>query len=365
MHASAPPPDRYPLKMLIAFITRRCNAMCSTCFYAGNLNDGSEELSIEDYTRFARGLGPFVNLLLSGGEPSMRRELPDIVDVFVRENGVGHVGFPTNALLTDRIADHVQEIFARAPQLRLDLNVSVDGLHEAHDRRRGVPGNFERLERTLGRLVELRETFPGLHVHVESVITNENWREIPAILDYMWEHHKLDGHFAEVLRGTPPEPRLAPPPDKDLELIQLSVLDNHRRYRAERRAGPNDRELELIDQLYAHQRQFLRTGRWPMPCTAGQSIVVLEPTGDVRLCELKQTVGNIRNYDYSLTRLLNDDAARDLRRSIVDDHCSCTHCVHLLDSLQASGRAAGGQGSTAGRGLGLVGAARRLIGLRE
>lgn len=321
------------LQMLIVFVTRRCNARCAHCFYAGNLNDGSSELTLAEYEQIARKAGPISNVLLSGGEPTLRGDLADIIEIFYRICGVRHVGLPTNGLLPGRIVEIADSALRRCPDLRLDVNLSLDGLGEQHDKIRGVPGNFKKSMETLDRLAELRERHGQLRVHVESVITNVNCRQIPEVLDYIWERHDADGHFAEVIRGTPPDASLQPPADEELRLAQEAVLANHRRYRAERGRGPNDLELSTIDHLYQTQRQFLLQGCWPMPCTAGKLIAVVEPTAEVRLCELKEVVGNLRDYNLDIQRLLMSEAAQRQRRWIVDTKCACTHCVFLLQSL--------------------------------
>ena len=322
-----------PLEMLIVFVTRRCNARCAHCFYADSLNDGSSEISLAEYEQIARKAGPLSNILLSGGEPSLRTDLDEIIQIFHRECGVRHVGMPTNGLLPDRIAAVVERALERCPELRMDVNLSLDGLGEQHDKIRGVPGNFVKSMETLDKLAALRERHGRLRVHVETVITNGNARQIPEVLDFIWEHHDANGHFAEVIRGNPPDPSLRPPGEEDLRYAQQAVLDNHRRYREKRGHGPSSLELSLIDHLYQTQRRFLFQGDWPMTCTAGQRIAVIEPTAEVRLCELKGIIGNLRDFDLDLQRLLMAEKAQKLRKWIVDEHCACTHCVFLTQSL--------------------------------
>ena len=45
---------------------------------------------------------PFTDLWFSGGEPSLRKELADIIDLFVRNNGVHYINLPTNGLKPHR-----------------------------------------------------------------------------------------------------------------------------------------------------------------------------------------------------------------------------------------------------------------------
>jgi len=321
------------VRFLILFLTRRCNARCRSCFYAGHLNDGSEEMTLEQYERLADSAGSFSNLLFSGGEPSLRQDAPRIASAFYRRCSIRHLGFPTNGLLPGRALESVERILAECPDLKVDLNVSLDGLGEAHDRIRGVPGNFVRAEETLRRAAELRRCCPRFRVNVETVIANANAREIPRLLDYVWTHHEVDGHYAEVIRGNPPDAALRPPGRWRLWLAHRAVLRNHRRYRARSARGPSGFELAAIGRMYRLQRQFLRRGSWPFPCVAGRTIAAIEPTGEARLCELKGVVGRLEDFDWDLRRLLDSEAAQAARQEIADSHCACTHCVFAFESL--------------------------------
>jgi MoaA/NifB/PqqE/SkfB family radical SAM enzyme len=333
----ASPVRRRPLNFLIMFVTRRCNAKCHTCFYADSLNDGSPELTLENYQAIADKAGPFNNLLFSGGEPSLRADLDQIAEIFHKTCGIVHVAMPTNGLLTERIVKLAEGILTRCPTLRLDVNLSLDGLAETHNRIRGVPGNFKKSEETLQALIALRERNPQLRVHVETVICNQNVDEIPGLIDYMRSHFDLNGHFAEVIRGTPPNPALAPPPHDTLKAMHALIMDNHRQYMARQR-GPLASELKIINEIYTRQRHWLREGNWPAPCVAGERIAVIEPTAEVRLCELKPIIGNLRDFDWDLHALLDAQAARELRTWIIEHKCSCTHCVFVSESMHAAGR---------------------------
>src|SRR5688500_1858531 len=213
------PVRRRPLKFLIVFVTRRCNAKCHTCFYADSLNDGSPELSLDDYQQIAEKAGPFQNMLFSGGEPSLRVDLDQIAEIFHKTCGVGHVAMPTNGLMPERIVKLAEGILTRCPTLRPDINLSLDGLAETHNRIRGVTNNVKKSEETLRRPIELRGREPRLRVHCETVICNQNYDEIPKLMEYIWEHFDVNGHFAEVIRGTPPDPALAPPPPDKLKAL--------------------------------------------------------------------------------------------------------------------------------------------------
>ena len=106
---------------LFLFVTSRCNSLCRTCFYFDKLNS-PDDLTFDQISRLSSTAPPFRKLWISGGEPMLREELGEIIEMFVRRNGVRNVNLPTNGLLpkqTFRTADYLLE---RCPDLAIDLD---------------------------------------------------------------------------------------------------------------------------------------------------------------------------------------------------------------------------------------------------
>jgi molybdenum cofactor biosynthesis enzyme MoaA len=99
---------------LFLFVISRCNARCRTCFYFDKLNS-RDDLTFGEIRRIAETAPPFEKLWLSGGEPFLREELPEIITLFVRANGVHSVNLPTNGLLPGRIFPVLDRVLASAP----------------------------------------------------------------------------------------------------------------------------------------------------------------------------------------------------------------------------------------------------------
>src|SRR5271169_6402319 len=110
------------LKTVIFFVTSVCNARCRTCFYWEELNQRGD-LTFAEIEKLARTMPPFTDLWLSGGEPLLRRELPEIVRLFAETNGVRWINLPTNGLLPARTAEWTARILGENPGLELDVNV--------------------------------------------------------------------------------------------------------------------------------------------------------------------------------------------------------------------------------------------------
>ncbi len=119
-------------------VTDRCNLRCTYCMPEDVVfRDKSELLTFEEIAHFVRvaaGLG-IDKVRLTGGEPLMRRDLPELVRLVVAVPGIKDVGMTTNGLL---LAKHARDLYAAG--LRR-LNVSLDTLD---------PGRFRELSRRDG-----------------------------------------------------------------------------------------------------------------------------------------------------------------------------------------------------------------------
>src|SRR3982751_5527084 len=95
------------LGTVILFVTSRCNAFCQTCFYHEELNRPGD-MTFAQIEKVSRTMPPITDLWLSGGEPMLRRDLTQIIDAFVENNGVGRVIIPTNGLVKTRTVEVVE-----------------------------------------------------------------------------------------------------------------------------------------------------------------------------------------------------------------------------------------------------------------
>src|SRR5688500_19243696 len=92
------------LGTVILFVTSRCNAFCRTCFYHEELNQPGD-MTFPQIEKISRTMPQITDLWLSGGEPTLRRDVSEIIDTFVKQNGVKRIIIPTNALIKYRVYD--------------------------------------------------------------------------------------------------------------------------------------------------------------------------------------------------------------------------------------------------------------------
>jgi hypothetical protein len=69
-----------------------------------------------------------------------------------------------------------------------------------------------------------------------------------------------------------------------------------------------------------------------MPCTAGETSIVIDHNGRFRACEMRGIVGNLADFDFDVRRALESDAMRAEVRAIPEANCWCTHSCFIQDS---------------------------------
>jgi uncharacterized radical SAM superfamily Fe-S cluster-containing enzyme len=112
-------------------VTRRCNLSCTFCFANGGTKDGEpslEELkaSVRDIVRQCKG----VLLQLSGGEPTLRDDLPELVR-YAKEAGCGYVQINTNGIRLAEDPEYVKRLSAAgADIIFLQFDGTRDDIYE-------------------------------------------------------------------------------------------------------------------------------------------------------------------------------------------------------------------------------------------
>jgi cyclic pyranopterin phosphate synthase len=128
------------LEYLRLSVTDRCNFKCAYCLPDGcGLQQGEQPLSVAEIDRLVRAfaeLGVW-KVRLTGGEPTVRRDISEIVRVIAAVPGVRRIGLTTNGYRLAGMTAQLREAGLSS------VNVSVDSLD---------PERFERI--TGSRLLE-------------------------------------------------------------------------------------------------------------------------------------------------------------------------------------------------------------------
>jgi MoaA/NifB/PqqE/SkfB family radical SAM enzyme len=312
---------RLPANITVS-VSYRCNSRCKTCNVWLLPND---DLTLPEWDRVFESLGaaPYW-FTFSGGEPTLRKDLPAMVGSAYRHCKPGIVNIPTNGIQHKVIPGRIEEVLRAAPKCEVVINLSLDGLGRKHDEIRGVRENWAHAMKTYAGLKELKKRYPHLTLGVHTVISNFNVDAFPELARYVQSELKPDSFITEIA-----EERV------ELDTVGLGITPT-----AEKYTVAIDALLETIEDVrltgvaevaQAFRRQYyelvkrtLRERRQVIPCMAGVASAQIAPNGDVWSCCVRaQSVGNLRDYDYDFASVWRAAKADRLRRSIKAGECYC------------------------------------------
>jgi len=167
------------IKSLRVSVTDKCNFRCRYCMPAEGLEwlPRDEVLSFEEITRLVEVLAAMGvhEVRLTGGEPLVRRDLPELVRMLAHVPGVDDLSLTTNGVLLDRLAQPLVEAGLRR------INVSLDSLNHV---RFAEITRRDALDRVLAGLEEA-ERHPELRpIKVNCVaIRGFTETEVPALAE--------------------------------------------------------------------------------------------------------------------------------------------------------------------------------------
>ena len=325
-------------RQLILTVTDRCNHFCDMCYYHGNLNKNSQLLSLTEYELLAKELPHLELLLISGGEPFLREDINEIVEIFYRNSGMRSLFIPTNGSLPERIVCTIRSMLKRHPDLQLTLMFSLEGLAETHDaihRRIGAFDSVIRAIQLLGpqRAYQHLHDRPPLAVLLNSVVTTENIDQIIPLMQFANKNLSVNSHTFTPMRGMGPVKQLGAPSAQAFErLIEDAkpLFDTYLSRQPDALKATLDR--------YALWLRLIRGEGLPHQCQAGNYIGVIEPDGGVRHCELTPVIGNLRDADFNFDKLWFSPEANAMRQQIIG--CSCTHSCFINASQSYYNRVA-------------------------
>ncbi|WP_426663583.1 GTP 3',8-cyclase MoaA [Rhodanobacter aciditrophus] len=176
--------DRYGRRFpyLRLSITPACNFRCTYCLPHGYHAEPGKAgpLSLDEIARLLRGFAELgmQKLRITGGEPSVRRDLTDVLRTAAAAPGVTRLAMTTNGTLLSRRLGDWMDAGLNA------INVSVDSLDRATFAR--VTGH-DRLDDILHGVDMALAA--GLPTKLNAVLLRGvNDRELPRWLDYLREH---------------------------------------------------------------------------------------------------------------------------------------------------------------------------------
>jgi MoaA/NifB/PqqE/SkfB family radical SAM enzyme len=305
---------------LILHVTGKCTQRCKTCFVDFDQYKNREDLSLDEIGGIAKYLDTLVWLDISGGEPFLRKDLPEICSSFK----VPAISIPTNGFDCNIISETAKRI-REVTDAELCIAVSIDGFEKTNDYIRAA-GSFQRAIKTLKALKEIG----GIRVKVNTVLCNKNLNEIVGFMKFI---KRLDVDFHSIIfqRGLQPLEEFSCPSYDKLLAIKEQIFKMWSTYGYGLR-GLEEKIMRSYQKLmYGASLKIIAEKRQIPSCLAGNVHLVIYPHGDVSFCEMLSPFGNIRKG--TLPELLKSRGAELQRRDIKRKNCYCHHNCNMLDNF--------------------------------
>jgi len=255
-------------------VTRRCNLACAHCYLDAVRRSFLDELNATQAARLIAqiaALAPGAMLVLSGGEPLLRRDLVALVEQ-AAENGLAPVIGTNGTLLSERRARQLKHAGAAGAGISLDSATPA-----FHDRLRGKPGAWQA---AISGVLAAR--FAGLPVSLQATVFMENRVELTAIAELAeWLGAIALNFFFLVCTGRGVERTDLSPAAYEETLAALVELRRQcPRLMIRARCAPH---LRRLLGLHAGETHGDYAG-WSSACLAGRSYLRITPEGDVTPC---------------------------------------------------------------------------------
>ena len=316
-------------------VTAACQSRCKTCkigdMYHDNPDRKKEDLTVGEIENVFKTMKPLYFFNVSGGEPFLRNDLPEIIELACRYLKPRIIHVPTNALMPKKIlkitSDTLQIINKDYNDTILTVKPSIDGVGDLHDLIRGVKGNFQRLLETLELLKQLVAENDNFHLELGTVVSNYNIDHLEEIEDFV---HSLD---VESYRNEIAEQRseffnIGDPITPTAEVYERFVKDFSQKIASniskKKKLTKATEALRLT--YYQIASRILKENRQVIPCYACISNVHINYGGGVWPCCVlgyEQEIGNLRNCNYDFQQLWYSDEAKKVRDYIKNNACAC------------------------------------------
>lgn len=337
--------NKRKLESVFLFVTGRCNAKCAMCFYAGEMDKKEKDLTFDEIKKISETAGEFNRLWVSGGEPTLREDLPEILELFYKNNHIKDVNLPTNGLKPDRVVEWVARFRKNCPECNINLSISLDGFGKTHDLQRGVPGNFYKALETLRKVEERFGDDGKVLKNISTVITKYNIDQVEDFMLWIFARFHTSTHTIEAARGMTRDDGMKVLTEPILRKLQDKVSPVYSAY-AERMVKETSGLRKPITRFF--YLGFIRTlynvrasnidkpTPWGMDCTAGETTLVIDYDGRFRACELREPIGNVKDYDCNVARIMQSDAMKQEIAAIghgAKANCWCTHGCWITSSV--------------------------------
>jgi MoaA/NifB/PqqE/SkfB family radical SAM enzyme len=312
-------------------VTSVCDMRCTHCFFTEELDDRPRkklQMTAGELDKISASLGGNLSVLvLAGGEPFTRKDLPEIVKSFYDNNKLESVYLMSNGQIHQRIFPDVTRIMEECPNLNVTVALGIDGVKEPHEKIRQKEGSWDKAIHTARTLQQMKkEQFPKLDIQTCTCVMNSNQDTIFEWYDFLKYDLKPDKININYIRPPSKDPNeLNFDPQRYKQLSQMILEDTKNATLKNNYGGDNGFFKAAVD-IYMHDliAKTAETGVAQLKCYAGSAGAVIYDNGALSSCENKADVLNLRDYEWDFQSAWKTDLMNK-RRVEVGAGCHCTH----------------------------------------
>ena len=294
--------------------TYACNSRCINCSLWKSKMPAARhpDLALQEYERiFSDELfSGITGYGISGGEASLSPLTSQLMTILP-----GHVNFlmATNSVSVSKVKPLMKRMAERGNSY---LMISVDGIGEMSDRVRGIDGHFRNVMELLDYCKEL-----GLPRVISSTLNTVNCHELRQLYA-LSEIYDAGFHFRAVTEGgyynSSEEQKIL----GQFSEKQIRQLEDDIDWLVERLVNRNKNFSDAILAHFLKIPDYLRGTFTPTYCLAGDSMFMLDPSGECLPCpSYYNSMGNLRDHDLSLSKLWHSSQAAAVRHNAHTVRC--------------------------------------------
>ncbi len=316
--------------LLNILVTSVCDMRCTHCFFTDELDDRPRkklQMKANEIDRIAETLGGNLGvLILAGGEPFTRKDLPEIVSSFYRHNNLESVYLMSNGQIQKRIFPDVTRILEECPNLNVTVAMGIDGLAGQHDKIRQKAGSWAIAIETARELKAMKKQYPRLDLQTCTCFMHSNQDTIFDWYEFLKHDLKPDKVNFNYIR-----PPSADPIELDIDLTRYAKLanmidDDSRHAAIKNNYGGNAGFFKAAIDIYMHGliTKTQETQQAQLTCYAGTAGAVIYDEGTLSSCENLAPIGNLRDHNWDFQGLWLSPEMK-ARRKHAANGCFCTH----------------------------------------
>ncbi|WDN90084.1 hypothetical protein BuS5_03054 [Desulfosarcina sp. BuS5] len=303
-----------------------CNSRCKMCRVWEQKRE--KEITPEELATILRD-PLFSNLRylgVSGGEPTLRKDLPEIFRVIAGKDGIKGTGLITNALAAEQVIKQITKCneVCREANLPFNVMVSLDGIGKVHDAVRGRERAFENALRVI-RYIRDNTNIP---LSIGCTVIKQNVWHLDEVLDFCKRENVLGkfriGEFINRLYNSDLKAYIRNFDDDERYQIALFFSKLELFYET----SPN------VKETYRNIRQMIFEGKpRESGCPYRSEALGLDSKGNLLFCSPKSPI-----LDSCLEKSAKIIYEKNipLRESIIQKYCSnCIHDYHAPPSKKS------------------------------